>query len=366
MKILRDHFLREFGGTFVACLLTLFFLVIVGQGALRMTDLVLNKDVDAFLILKLLFFSSPFLLTFMIPMSVLVATLLTFGRLSHDNEILAMRASGLPFWKTAVPLTVAVAVLCLFSFLLSDRVASTSHYAERQLLAQIGIESPAAVLEEGTFIKKFKNFVIFIYEIDKNQLKGIRIYQPQEGKPTRTIVAQRGEIVTIPEKNIVMLRLMHGTTDEPDAKDPSKLYKLNFRTYDLPLNVNEARDAGKLGKKPKDMSVSELRDEIDKLGKEGIAATYPLSAEIHNKIALSLSSLIFLIIGIPLGMTVRRSEKSINFGISFILMTLYWTLLIGGKALAQKGVASPFLCLQFSNAVVGAIGLFLFTRLVRN
>lgn len=366
MKILRDHFLKEFGSTFAACLLTLFFLFLTGRGALEMADLVFNKDVDAFLIVRLLFFSSPFLLPFIIPMSVLVATLLTFGRLSHDNEILAMRASGLPFWKTAVPLAAAVTVLCLFSFVLSDRIASTSHYAYRRLLTQIGIESPAAVLEEGTFIKKFKNFVIFIYQIDKNKLKGIRIYQPQEGKPTRTIVAESGELVTIPEKNIVMLKLVHGTTDEPDAKDPSKLYKLNFRTYDLPLNVSEAREGGELGKKSKEMTVRELTAEIKKLGKAGIAATYPLSAEIHNKIALSLSSLVFLLIGIPLGMTVRRSEKSINFGISFVLMALYWTLLIGGKALAQKGVAPPFLCLQFSNALVGALGLFLFTRLARS
>lgn len=357
--------MKEFGGTFLACLLTLFFLFLVGRGALQMADLVFNKDVDAFLILRLLFFSSPFLLTFLIPMAVLVSALLTFGRLSHDNEILAMRASGVPMWKSSLPLVAAVSVLCLFSFLLSDRIASTSHYAYRRLLTQIGIESPAAVLEEGTFIKKFKNFVIFIYEIDRNRLKGIRIYQPQEGKPTRTIVAESGELVSIPEKNIVMLKLAHGTTDEPDAKDPSKLYKLNFRTYDLPLNVTDARETGELGKKPKDMTVKELKAEIQKLGKSGIAATYPLSAEIHNKIALSLSSLVFLFIGIPLGIRIRRSEKSINFGISFALMTLYWTLLIGGKALAQKGVAPPLLCLQFSNALLGALGIFLFARLAR-
>ena len=70
------------------------------------------------------------------------------------------------------------------------------------------------------------------------------------------------------------------------------------------------------------------------LGAEGIKATYPLSAEIHNKIALSFSSLAFLLISIPLGVTTKRSEKSISFGISLALMTLYWLLLIGGKSLA--------------------------------
>ncbi|MGH7198592.1 MAG: LptF/LptG family permease, partial [Candidatus Omnitrophota bacterium] len=254
----------------------------------------------------------------------------------------------------------------LFSLILSDRIASASHYAYRKTWTQLGLESPAAALEEGTFIKRFKNFVIFIYEIDKNKLKGIRIYQPQEGKPTRTIIAQKGELISIPEKNIIKLKLIHGTSDEPDPKDPAKLYKLNFKTYDLPLNVTALKENESLGKKPKDMSIKELRNEIERLGEAGIKATYPLSAEIHNKIALSFSSIAFLLIGIPLGITTRRSEKSISFGISLVLLILYWIIFIGGKTIAQKGLAPPFLALQFSNFVVGGVGLFLFRRLVKS
>jgi len=245
-------------------------------------------------------------------------------------------------------------------------VASASHYAYRRLLLRIGFENPAAALEEGTFIKKFKNFVIFIYEIDGNRLEGVRIYQPQEGEPTRTIIAEKGEIVSMPEENMIKLRLLHGTSDEPDPKDPSKLYKLNFKTYDLPLYIAPIRDGEELGKKPKDMSVRELRAEIRRLGEAGIAATYPLSAEIHNKFALAFSSLGFVLIGIPLGITTRRSEKSVNFGIGLVLMTLYWVLLIGGKALAQKGVAPPLFSLQFSNFVIGGLGVTLFARLARH
>jgi lipopolysaccharide export LptBFGC system permease protein LptF len=275
---------------------------------------------------------------------------------------MAMRASGVSMAKTVTPLIVAVLLLCGVTYVISDRVASSTHYVYRKLIAQIGIENPTAALEEGTFIKKFKNFVIFIYEIDKTKLRGIRIYQPQEGKPTRTIIAQKGEVISIPEENVIKLRLMHGTSDEPDPKDPSKLYKLNFRTYDLPLNVSEFKTSDIPEKKPKDMTVAELRAEIERLGEAGIKATYPLSAEIHNKIALSFSSLAFFLIGVPLGITTRRSEKSIGFGISIALMACYWTMLIGGKAVAQKGVANPFLALEAANFLVGGIGLIMFWR----
>ena len=166
---------------------------------------------------------------------------------------------------------------------------------------------------------------------------------------------------------MIKLKLIHGVSDEPDPKDPAKLYKLNFRSYDLPLNMSNVKQANEgLSKKPKDMMIRELKDEIDRLGKEGIKATYPLSAEIHNKIAISFSSLAFLLIGIPLGITTRRSEKSISFGISLGLMTLYWMLLIGGKTLAQKGMAPPFMALQFSNIFIGSIGILLFYRLAKS
>ena len=365
MKILRNYILAEFFLPFFFCGVSLIFVMLLGRGLVQMADLIFNKDVELLLVLKLLFYSFPYLLTFIIPISVLVASLLTFGKLSFDNEIMAIRASGVSMIKIVTPLIAAVVLLCLSTFLLSDQVAAASLHAYRRLLTQIGIESPQAALEEGVFIKKFKNFVIFIYEIDKNKLKGIRIYQPQEGKPTRTIIAERGELVSIPEMNMIKLKLIRGVSDEPDPKDPAKLYKLNFKTYDLPLSISALKQAGEVSKKPKDMRIRELKNEIERLGKDGIKATYPLSAEIHNKIAIAFSSLAFLLIGIPMGITTRRSEKSISFGISLGLMTLYWLLLIGGKALAQKGLAPPFFALQFSNFLIGSIGIFLFYRLAK-
>lgn len=365
MRILRDHLLREFFTLFALCLAGLLLVFLLGRGLVQMADLIFNKDLDPWLVVRLLVLSLPFLLSFVVPMAILVTTLMTFNRLSFDNEILAIRASGIGLGRLLRPLFLGVAILSLASFLTSDRLGSATHYAYRLLLTRIGIENPAAVLEEGVFIKKFKNFVIFIYEIHRNELKGIRIYQPQEGKPTRTIVAKSGELVSVPGANVILLRLRDGISDEPDPKDPAKLYKLNFRSYDLPLNLAKVRQELP-EKKPKDMSVRELSDEIRRLGQDGIRATYPLSAEIHNKIALALASLVFFVVGVPLGITTRRSERSISFAIAFGLMVAYWSLILAGKALAQKGVLPPLPALQFANLVIGGVGLALLGRLARS
>ncbi|OGX39898.1 MAG: hypothetical protein A3C53_05480 [Omnitrophica WOR_2 bacterium RIFCSPHIGHO2_02_FULL_68_15] len=363
MRILRDHVLKEFSGPLVLSLLLFMSGLLMGRGLVQMADLVFNRNVNVVHILKILGYSSPFILTFAIPMAVLTTTLLTFGRLSHDNEIMAMRASGVSVLRLLAPLAAFIVVICLASFLLSDRIAASAHYTYRKLLTQIGVDSPQAALEEGTFIKKFKGLVIFIYEVDRNKLRGVRIYQPQEGRPTRTIIAQRGELLSVPEKNLVRIRLMHGTSDEPDPKDPSKLYKLNFRTYDLPLDLSGAANEAMLDKKPKDMSVRELKEEIRSLEASGIQGAHELEAEIQYKIALSLSSLAFLLIGVPLGIRARRSEKSVSFGIGLAVLTLYWVLLIGGKAVAQKGWVPAVLALEAANLLVGGAGAVLLARL---
>ena len=366
MKILRDHFLKEFTLPLLASIGGLVLVFLLGRGLIQMADFLFNKSVDIVLILKMLIYSLPFMLTFIVPMSVLLAALIAFGKLSHDNEIMALRASGVSIMKTIRPLFLMIVLLCLFMLILSDKIASDTHYRYRRVLNTIGIENPAAVLEEGTFIKKFKNFVIFIYEINKNKLEGIRIYQPQEGKPTRTIIASKGELISIPDQGIVKLKLIHGTSDEPDPKDPSKIYKLNFRTYDFPLNLSSIEPSKELGKKPKDMTIHELRNEINRLSAEGIRVTSPLNAEIHHKFALAFSSLAFFLIGVPLGIAVRRRQRSMHFGISLVLMTSYWVLLIGGKAIAEKGLFTPWLSLQFANLCIGALGIFLMSRLVKD
>lgn len=366
MKILRDHVLGEFIKPFIFTLIGLVFLFLLGRGVLQLADYVLNKSVDPLLIARLMLHSLPFMLVFIIPIAVLTATLICFGRLSHDNELMAMRAGGIGLYAVIRPLLMLVLAMSLFSYLLTDRIASTSHYSYRKLLKRIGVENPAAALEEGMFIKRFKNFVIFIYEIDKNKLKGIRIYQPQEGRPTRTIIAQKGELISIPESGIIKLKLIQGTSDEPDPKDPSKMYKLNFRTYDLPLNTDNLQESNAPGKKPKDMTVRELRDEIDRLGLAGIKATYPLSAEIHNKFAISMAGFVFLLIGVPLGITTRRSHRSVSYALSLGIMTLYWSILIAGKAVAQKGLAPPFWCLQTANLIMATIGVTLLARMAKN
>lgn len=361
MKILRGYILKELAGPFFYSFVVFTFVMLIGN-IIKLADLVINKGVDFLSVCKLFFYMLPWLFTFTIPMAVLTGTLLSFGRLAADNEITAMRASGISLYRLAIPLVTVGLIISLISVELNDWILPRLRFASRKLIAQIGIKNPTAYLEAGTFIKAFKNYIIFVYGIDKNKLSNIRIYQPQEGRPTRTIIAARGEFTSVPEKDIIRLKLVNGTSDEPNPKDPNNFYKLIFKTYYMTLDLREGRDIN-IQKKKSDMSFVELKEEVRKLSAEGINPA-PLIIEINKKMSYSFASLVFILIGIPLALMARRGEKAIGFGLSLCVIVLYYILLLGGEALSIKGVINPALGVWLPNIILGTIGLILIFRAV--
>lgn len=355
MKILRNYFLKEFIAPLFLALGVLTFVMILGN-LIKIADLVINKGVDILSVSKLFLLMIPYLLTYTLPIAALAAVLLSLGRLSHDNEIVAIRASGIHIFSLVLPMLIVGLILSLILVVFNDRVIPYAHYASRKTLIQVGIKNPAAALEPGVFINSFEKYVLFIYRVDQNKLSNVRIYEPQgEDKPTRTIVAKKGEFISIPEKNMVKLKLMDGTSDEPDPENPVNFYKLNFKTYFMTLNLSQMQDKDNVEKKPKDMTILELKKEIKKMKREGIDPA-PLLTELNEKISLAFSCFIFMLLGIPMAIITRRREKSVNFGIAFLIVGIYYLLLMGSEALSLQGHLYPTLAMWLPNIVLGAIG----------
>lgn len=362
MKILRNYFLKEFITHLFLALGVLTFVMMLGN-LVKIADLVINKGVDVISVMKVFLFMIPYLLTYTLPISALSAVLLSLGRFSSDNEIITIKASGVNIFRLILPLLTVGLILSLSLVIFNDRVIPYAHYASRKTLIEVGIKNPTAALEPGVFINSFEKYILFIYRIDQNKLTNVRIYEPQgENKPTRTIVAKRGEFIAIPEKKVVKLKLMEGTSDEADPQNPANFYKLNFKTYFMTLNLAQTQDKDKIEKKPKDMSIQELRKEIQKIKKEGIDPT-PLLIEINEKASLAFSCLAFIILGIPLAVITRRREKTINFGIVFVIVGLYYLMLMGSEAVSLQGHINPAIAMWMPNILLGVIGAFLTFRL---
>ena len=361
MKILRKYIIKEIIVMFLFSLAIFTFTLVIGN-IIRLAELVINRGVDIKLVSRLFLYLIPFLLSYTIPMSILTGVLLVFGRLSGDNEIIAIRASGINIYRLSVPLLMVGLLFSLFSIVLADKIIPQMHFESRKIIKNIGVKTPAAYLEPGTFIKSFKGYIIFIYEIDKNKLKGVRIYQPQKDRSTRTIIAEKGEFVTLENQNAVKLKLTNGTSDEPNPKNPVNFYKLNFKTYYLTLNVDESTaPSDYTEKKPKEMNFQEIKNEVKRLGQYHVD-TPALVTEFHRKISVSFASLVFVIIGIPLGIFTRRGEKTIQFAIALGVIVVYYLLMAVSMALSLKGIGNPAYWMYLPNIIIGAIGLYMLRK----
>jgi len=349
MKILRGYIMNELLGSFAISLSVFTFVLIMGN-IIKLAEMVIAKGVDLIYVIKIFGYMTPYLLSYSVPMAILTATLMCFGRLSSDNEITAMHASGISLYKLSVPVVIVGLALSLGLLWLNDKVLPSSHYQSRRILADIGIRKPTAFLESGTFIKNFKDYIIFIYNIKGNKLDGIRIYQPQKDRPVRTIIAKSGEFEVSPEQQILKLKLYNGSSDEPDFDNPNRFFKLNFKVYEVSLNLKDY--IPKIEKKPKDMSIAEIKNEISQLKTESIEDVYGLKVEMHKKITLAFSAVLFVLVGIPLGITTRRAERSIGFGISLGIAIVYYIFAVGFESLCLKGSLEPAIGLWIPNVLL--------------
>ncbi len=360
MKILRHYILKEFLAAFAISIFVLTFVMVLGN-MVKIAELIIAKGVPLLSAGKLFLYLIPFLFRFILPIATLAAILLSVGRLSSDNELIAIRSNGISLIGVVLPLLVIGLILSLFSVILNNEIIPLSHHRSRETIVRIGTQNPAAALEAGTFITAFDKFIIFIYQIDGYKLGNIRIYEPQgDDKPPRTIIAKAGEFIILPEKKILKLKLIDGTSDEINPRDPENFYKLNFKTYFMNIDFRKMMDK-KVDKKTKDMTLAELREQLDELKRQGIDPL-PLLTETHKRFALSFSCLVFVLLGAPFAMITRRREKSVNFGFAFLIVALYYLFFIGCESLALTGRVPPGLALNLPNALFGAIGLGMFSK----
>lgn len=361
MKILRNYIIKEITGPLLASLGVFTFVLLIGN-MLKLADLMLNKGVDIRDVIKLFLYLIPYILSYTIPMAILTATVLCFGRMASDNEVIAMKASGISIYKIGLPVLLIAFMISLGSVYLNNSILPISHFASIKLIKGAALKNPAAYLEPGTFIKSFQGYIVRIGSVEGNTLDDILIYQLGEKGPTRTIIAKSGKFITNPGRNAITLELKDGTADEPNPDDPSVFYKLNFETYDMTLDLDKGLKKKNFRKKLKDMTIKELKDDIASLKATGIQSEHTKKeirerlTEIHRKIAMAFSSFVFVLVALPLAINAKRREKSIGFAISLVVLLAYYLLLFGGMSLALRNIVPPIAGVWLANAVYFIIG----------
>ncbi len=360
MKILRSYILRECVLPFSLSLGVLTCVFLLGN-LIQLANLVINKGVSLTLIGQVFTLYIPLLLGYTLPIACLTAIILTFSRFSVDNEILAMRANGVLLKRLLTPLIFLGMIMSLFSVLLNEKIIPYAHHQQRRLLKDVGAKNPTAALEAGTFVNAFKDQILFIYHIDGNKLYNVRIYQPQpDGKPTRTIIARAGEFTPVPGEDRIKLKLVDGTSDEPNLKKPSSFYKLNFQNYFMTLDLSKSNED--IEKKPKSMTLKELSGKIKEM-EALLIDPAPLVTEYHRKISWSFSALVFILLGFPVAVITHRRERTANIVLAVLCAATYYLISIGCEAISIQSLAPAALTMWIPNILGGSLAFILNYRL---
>lgn len=363
MRILRRYVLRELLTPFLISLVFFTFVFFVGN-LFKLADLLVNKGVSLWDLLKVLALLMPSLLSYIIPTSALTAVLLVFGGFAQNNEITAIRASGISLFSIALPVILVSFLLSLASLVLDDQIQGRASFAYRQAAKDLLLRRPLAYLEAGKFVKDFQDYIILTQRVEGNRLYGITIYQPQgEGKPTRTVIAESGEIISSPDDKTLTLKLYNGASDEPSPDDPSIFYKLNFRTFELPaIHLGKGDPKNKMGKKTRELRIDEILYQLQK--NPDAKRRRELEAEFHKKIAFSMATFVFVLVGLPLAVITRRGEAVVSFSLAMGIVAFYYILFVWGRAMAVEGNIAPMISLWLPNVFMAGCGIVLLKRIL--
>lgn len=363
-RILNRYILRELIPPFVVSLLVLTFTMVSGN-LLKLSDLIVNKGVSLGIVLRLFTFFLPYLIGYTLPMAFLAAVIITFGRLSQDHEIIAMRSCGINIFKIIAPVLFLALLLSGFSIFINNPLVAQAHFKMRILLLNLGYQSPETLLEPGKFINTFDGYTFYIKDIKGNRLSQVIIYEHMDDNTVRTVTAKQGTVEISPDQTNLILRLEDGTADEPDPNNPQKFYKMKFKTFPITLNTNKDEQMMKYKyKRSKEMTLSEIKQEIRVLDQESLS-TIRLKAEYHRKISFSFACFVFALIGAPLAIFAQRGERSASLAYTLVLALAYYILFTLGKSLAETEYLPPIVAMWLPNLIIGSLGLGLLYKVQR-
>lgn len=406
------YILSEFVFSFAVAFLFFFFIFFVNQ-LLLMAEEILSKNVSLKNVSFIVLYSLPAIIAFALPFASLVGGLMSIGRMSSDNEVLAMQASGLSFKRLFIPVIIIGICLSFISFVVSDYFLPVSTIKFGKLYREILYSSPELELESYS-IKQYQDSIIITGKVDNRTINNLVIIDKTEDKNNRVINAARAELSSeLDQLGVTSLELSKVLSLTPilkqrgdynyftstkmkynillknisfsirnltpremssvdiyksislkDAKQKNNIFQNSRSIENLTVNLffnyySKSTNFSKL------MSIyDDINNKKQKIFTDRNLQIYKI--ELHKKFAVPIACLIFLFFSFPISLNSRKSGKSLGFGIGLFVSIFYWSLLFAGQTLGIRMNFSPFLSMWFPNIVILSLGVvFMILRFKR-
>ncbi|MFP4522300.1 MAG: LptF/LptG family permease [Fibrobacterota bacterium] len=229
-------------------------------------DKIISKGLDPKVVLEIMVLNLAWMIALAVPMAVLIATLMAYGSMSQDNEIVAMKASGMNVTRIIGTTVFFSFVITTSLVLFNNFILPESNHRSAMLSSDISRKRPAAFIKPGYIIDDFKGFVMIVEDIDPitDTMKGLKIIQESDDGPETVTFAEKGKLEYLNDGRIIRLRMFDGESHQTDYSDPSRYYIMKFleqlvyiRNVDDEFKRSSERKRG-----DREMDISMMYDEV--------------------------------------------------------------------------------------------------------
>lgn len=340
--------------------------LVLGNLFKELLDVIINNpDVPIGTVLSFLVLVLPFSLTFTIPWGFLTALLLVFGRISADNELIALKANGVSISRLCVPVFLLAIILTAICFWINIEVAPRAEQRMTRAIVDIATSNPAALFRPDEVVDQFPDRRVYVGGKDGNTLKNLIVFEINEGsEPIKMVYAKRGILTSDPENSRLLLKLFDARFEQRDEEDPRNLSKIRqgivLSEGVFPISLTEFYNEYLSGRRLSSYTLSELMEYI-RQGAGGKAQE--ASVELNKRFSASLACVAFALIAIPLGITTHRKETSVGFALSLVVAFTYFFFIIMADTFRSNAAAHPALLIWMPNIIFMSLGSVLFWRL---
>ena len=361
------------------------FVLLLGNALKEILPLLISGQVRVGLVAQAAGLLVPFVWVFALPMGMLTATLLVFGRLSADQELTAVRASGISLLSLVTPILLLSLVLCGVSAIVNLQFGPLCRVAYNRIRFNLAVQLTSAHLPEGRFISDFPGHVFYVAKNHNGDLQDVTVLVLKgETNVIQKMHAPRGRMEVDPvnrQLNVTLYEVqfidltpggdrgaMTGSAEEfpfqfrldSQGPPPRKIDDLTFRQLRRELRDLERRLSLPLAEKGATPEQLRARKrEWDQLRKEWLT---PVIFHMHRQAAFSFACFGFTLVGIPLGVRVHRRETNIGIAIALLLVAFYYSFILIGQALDTRPEYAPHLIVWLPNLLFQAVGAFLLWR----
>lgn len=352
------------------------FVLLLGNVMKEIIALLVSRQVTLTLVAKAIGLLIPYVMAYVLPFGMLTAVLLVFGRFSADQELTAVRASGVSLVSLVSPVLMLSLALCALCALFNLWIAPQCRNAYKNLIFQFGARNLSTLITEDRFIDEIPGMILYIRKKDGDSLEDVRIYNLKTNEITERVSAAAGKII-FEERNRtihfqlsdVLVEHRHENDPELDEKligPPSPEKPAEWYLMQMGSLTTDPKDLTELfrgERKPKlsEMTLPELMREKTALLEQGVSVM-PVRVQIHRQIAFSFACFAFTLVAIPLAIQAHRRETSIGIAIALGLVMLYYTFIIVGDALETRENLYPHLIMWIPNFLFQALGGVLLYR----